>query len=36
VLETGTATIEQAAEVAASLADLPVEPRMLESIRAAL
>ena len=32
VSETGTATIEQAAEVAASLADLPVEPRMLETI----
>jgi hypothetical protein len=27
--ETGTATIEQAAEVAASLADLPGEPTML-------
>lgn len=29
VSETGTATIEQAAEVAASLADLPSEPAML-------
>ncbi len=36
VSETGTATIEQAAEIAASLADLPVEPRMLESIIATL
>lgn len=34
--ETGTATIEQAAEVAASLADLPAEPRMVEAIRATL
>ncbi|MGO9488500.1 MAG: hypothetical protein ACLQBB_05675 [Solirubrobacteraceae bacterium] len=34
--ETGTATIEQAAEVAASLADLPAEPTMLEAIRATL
>ena len=34
--ETGTATIEQAAELAASLADLPVEPRMLEAITATL
>ncbi len=32
VAETGTATIEQAAEIAALLADLPTEPRMLESI----
>jgi hypothetical protein len=32
VTETGNATIEQAAEVAASLADLPVEPTMLEAI----
>ena len=36
VSETGTATIEQAAEIAASLADLPVEPRMIESITGAL
>lgn len=36
VSETGTATIEQAAEIAASLADLPIEPRMLEAITAAL
>ena len=36
VTETGTATIEQAAEIAASLADLPVEPKMLEAITAAL
>jgi len=36
VAETGTATIEQAAEVAASLADLPVEPRMLDAITGAL
>ena len=36
VSETGTATIEQAAEIAASLADLPVEPRMLDSITATL
>jgi hypothetical protein len=36
VAETGTATIEQAAEIAASLADLPTEPRMLESITGAL
>lgn len=36
VSETGTATIEQAAEIAASLADLPVEPRMLDAITAAL
>ncbi len=34
--ETATATIEQAAEIAASLADLPVEPRMIEAITAAL
>ncbi|HEX9481299.1 MAG TPA: hypothetical protein VF927_04290 [Solirubrobacteraceae bacterium] len=34
VAETGTATIEQAAELAASLADLPVEPRMLDAITA--
>jgi hypothetical protein len=36
VSETGTATIEQAAEIAASLADLPVEPTMLDSIAATL
>ncbi len=36
VSESGSATIEQAAEVAASLADLPSEPRMVEAIRAAL
>jgi hypothetical protein len=30
--ETGTATIDQAAEVAASLADLPGEPAMLRTI----
>jgi hypothetical protein len=36
VVETGNATIEQAAEIAASLADLPVEPRMIETITAAL
>ena len=36
VAETGAATIEQAAEIAASLADLPVEPRMLEAITATL
>ncbi len=30
--ETGTATIAQAAEVVASLADLPVEPKMIERI----
>lgn len=36
VAETGTATIEQAAEIAASLADLPVEPKMLEAITQAL
>lgn len=34
--ETGTATIEQAAEIAASLADLPVEPKMLDAIAATL
>jgi hypothetical protein len=32
VTETGSATIEQAAEVAASLADLPSEPVMLERL----
>jgi hypothetical protein len=36
VTETGTATIEQAAEVAASLADLPAEPRMLDAITGTL
>jgi hypothetical protein len=36
VTETGAATIEQAAEIAASLADLPVEPRMLDAITASL
>jgi len=36
VAETGAATIEQAAEIAASLADLPVEPTMLEAITATL
>ena len=36
VAETGAATIEQAAEIAASLADLPVEPKMLEAITAGL
>jgi hypothetical protein len=36
VAETGTATIEQAAEIAASLADLPVEPRMLDAITGTL
>ena len=36
ISETGTATIEQAAEIAASLADLPSEPRMLQTITAAL
>jgi hypothetical protein len=36
VTETGTATIESAAEIAASLADLPVEPRMLDAITATL
>ncbi len=36
VSETGTATIEQAAEIAASLADLPVEPSMLDAITATL
>jgi hypothetical protein len=30
--ETGTATIEQAAEIAASLADLPSEPAMLDRL----
>jgi hypothetical protein len=34
--ETGTATIEQAAEVAASLADLPAEPTAEEAIRTLL
>ena len=34
--ETGTATIEQAAELAASLADLPAEPRAAEAITALL
>jgi hypothetical protein len=32
VTETGAATIEQAAEVAASLADLPSEPSMLDRL----
>jgi hypothetical protein len=32
VTETGAATIEQAAEVAASLADLPTEPAMLKRL----
>lgn len=36
VTETGTATIEQAAEIAASLADLPIEPAMLETLTATL
>jgi hypothetical protein len=36
VAETGAATIEQAAEVAASLADLPVEPKMIEAITSSL
>jgi catalase (peroxidase I) len=36
VAESGTATIEQAAEIAASLADLPVEPGMLDAITATL
>ena len=36
IAEVGNATIEQAAEIAASLADLPVEPRMLEAIVTAL
>jgi len=36
VSETGAATIEQAAQIAASLADLPAEPRMLEAITATL
>jgi hypothetical protein len=36
VSETGTATIEQAAEIAASLADLPVEPTMLGALEATL
>lgn len=36
VAEAGAATIEQAAEIAASLADLPVEPTMLEAITATL
>jgi len=34
--ETATATVEQAAVLAASLADLPAEPAMLEEIKAAL
>lgn len=34
--ETGTATIEQAAEVAASLADLPREPALMQAITTAL
>jgi hypothetical protein len=34
--ETGTATIEQAAEVAASLADLPAEPTAAEALRTLL
>ncbi len=34
--ETGAATIEQAAELAASLADLPSEPQVAEAIRAML
>jgi hypothetical protein len=34
--ETGTATVEQAAVLAASLADLPGEPGMLEEITASL
>jgi hypothetical protein len=33
--ENKAATIEQAAEIAASLADLPAEPSMLETIREA-
>jgi hypothetical protein len=36
VTETATATIEQAAEIAASLADLPVEPKMLAAITGAV
>jgi hypothetical protein len=36
VAETGTATIDQAAEVSASLADLPVEPKLLDAITATL
>ena len=35
VSETGTATIEQAAQVAASLADLPAEPSLLAALTAA-
>lgn len=34
--ETGTATIEQAAEMAASLADLPAEPQAAKTISALL
>jgi len=34
--ETATATVEQAAVLAASLADLPAEPGMLEEITSAL
>jgi hypothetical protein len=34
--ETATATVEQAAVLAASLADLPAEPGMLEEIRGSL
>jgi hypothetical protein len=34
--ETATATVEQAAVLAASLADLPAEPQMLEEIRDSL
>jgi hypothetical protein len=34
--ESATATVEQAAVLAASLADLPSEPQMLEEIRASL
>jgi hypothetical protein len=33
--ESGAATIEQAVEIAASLADLPAEPTMLERLLAA-
>jgi hypothetical protein len=32
IAETGTATIEQAAEMAASLADLPAEPGMMDRL----
>jgi len=34
ISETGAPTIEQAAEVAASLAELPTEPSSLEEVRA--